>query len=75
MKDDFCFGKRVLVERGINCCGKPQGCTRMEDGCVYLEHPFKKALRAGTLDIPKPWPCTIQPELGNCNHSGCAPRG
>ena len=28
-----------------NCCGKPQGCTNMNPGCAYLQHPYKKWVR------------------------------
>lgn len=36
---------KVLNDRGFNCCGKPQGCTNMNPGCAYLQHPFKKWVR------------------------------
>ena len=42
---DFTFGKRKLNELGHNCCGKPQGCTNMNPGCAYLQHPYKQFVR------------------------------
>ena len=42
-EDSFYFGKRALA--GHNCCGKPQGCTNMNDGCAYLKHPYKRFVR------------------------------
>lgn len=41
---EFQFGKG-LAERGYSCCGKPKGCTNMNAGCAYLEHPYKRWVR------------------------------
>ena len=30
MAAEFCFGKPALVNRGYDCCGKPQGCTNLK---------------------------------------------
>lgn len=39
------IGKPKLNERGFDCCGKPQGCTNMNAGCAYLNHPYKRMIR------------------------------
>lgn len=40
------IGKVALVGRSHNgCCGKPQGCTNMNPGCAYLQHPYKRWAR------------------------------
>lgn len=39
------LGKPALNERGYNCCGKPRGCTNMNAGCAYLQHPYKRWVR------------------------------
>lgn len=42
----FEMGKpKVNAIPGSNCCGKPQGCTNMNPGCAYLQHPYKKWVR------------------------------
>lgn len=39
------IGKQALADRGYNCCGKPKGCTNMNPGCAYLQHPYKSWVR------------------------------
>lgn len=43
--DRLLIGKAALADRGYNCCGKPQGCTNMNPGCAYLQHPYKRWVR------------------------------
>lgn len=41
---DFQIG-RVKESDGGWCCGKPSGCSMQHDSCLYLKHPWKRALR------------------------------
>lgn len=43
--DCWQMGKPVLSKPGYDCCGKPQGCSNMNPGCAYLEHPYKRWAR------------------------------
>ena len=43
--ESFTFGRPQVnaanEKFGTRCCGKPVGCNMME-GCLYLDHPWKK---------------------------------
>jgi hypothetical protein len=38
----FAFGPSKV--QGHDCCGKPRGCNMRHDGCVYPQHPWKRAV-------------------------------
>lgn len=50
MSGELRFG-RVLPE-GSRCCGKPRGCGMTHDGCLYLRHPWKRAMLIDDRSAP-----------------------
>lgn len=47
----FAFGGKAAAVPGADCCGKPVGCTNANANCLYLRHPWKRALLFGDTDV------------------------
>jgi len=41
---NFEFGKPKVNAAGFRCCGKPIGCSVRDEGCAYLNHPWKRTV-------------------------------
>ena len=49
---DFQFGNPRVNEHSANCCGKPRGCTMTHAECLFLCHPWKRAVLFGDPEAP-----------------------
>jgi len=47
----FQFGSPKVNVTSVTCCGKPRGCDMTHDGCLYLHHPWKRAIVFGDTTV------------------------
>ena len=47
--DGFQIGK--ANHKGGGCCNKPFGCTRRDGGCLFPQHPWKRAMLDGDTSV------------------------
>jgi hypothetical protein len=63
---EFQFGNPRVNAVTQHCCGKPRGCTMTHEGCVYLKHPWKRAMLFNDTTVR----CQATAQSGQCtlNH-------
>ena len=72
--------EKVNAVAGARCCGKPRGCRMTHGGCLFLRHPWKRAMlfddrtvRCQAMGVDPATGCATQCDQMHGHEPPCSP--